>query len=259
MARILSSFARLSAAVGFTFVLAATTACGGGKPEPKTASTESGSSHDGPATVGQGAPDLTIQTINGKGKISLEALKGKVVIVDFWATWCGPCKQSFPKYEELAKKHEGKLQIVAISVDDEQGGVAPFAKEQGVSFPIGWDENHKIADRWVVKSMPTSYILDSSGTVRYIHAGFHDDEPQTIAKELTALLSETPSSGGKSKTEVAAAVPASKDDDKADKKEEAKNDDSDPPPAAAPKKSSKKSTKKAPAKPKKKAQTQPSQ
>ena len=153
-----------------------------------------------------------METLNGKGNLSNASLKGKVAIVDFWATWCGPCKQSFPKFEELSKKHGDDVTILAISVDDEKAGVAEWAKENGATFPIAWDADHSIANRWGVKSMPTTYILDAEGKVRYVHAGFHDDEPAQIAKELTALLEESPSrgkgkGGEKERTEVASAAP----------------------------------------------------
>jgi cytochrome c biogenesis protein CcmG, thiol:disulfide interchange protein DsbE len=209
---------RARAAFGLSFVLAVTAACGGGSPEAKTPASEGGDAASGPATVGQPAPDLSIQTINGKGKFTTASLKGKVAIVDFWATWCGPCKQSFPKFEELSKKYDGQVDILAISVDDEQAGVADWAKENGATFPIAWDEGHAIANRWDVQSMPTTYILDRAGKVRFIHAGFRDGEPEEIAKELVALLDESPKSGS-SKTEVAAAVPPpppSTDDEEAD-------------------------------------------
>jgi cytochrome c biogenesis protein CcmG/thiol:disulfide interchange protein DsbE len=194
---------RASAAVGLSFILAVTAACGGGKP-PAKAPGEGGSSESndkGPAEVGKAAPDLSIQTVNGKGQITRDSLQGKVAIVDFWATWCGPCKQSFPKLEELSKQNQGKVQVVGISVDDKSDGVADFAKSNGATFPIGWDDGHAIANRWKVDSMPTTYILDSSGTVRYIHAGYHDGEADAIAKELATLAAEPAS--GKAKTEVA--------------------------------------------------------
>lgn len=252
---------RSVAAVGFSFFLAATAACGGGKPDAKAPTSEGGGDSSGPAKVDQAAPDLSIQTINGKGKISLETLKGKVAIVDFWATWCGPCKQSFPKFEELAKKHSGRVEIVGVSVDDEQSGVAEFAKEQGVTFPIGWDEGHAIANRWDVKSMPTTYILDASGKVRYIHAGFHDDEPEEIAKELAMLLDE-PASGSSatassSSSSSSSESEASSPPTSAASGEEA-SEEAEPAPAPPPKKAGKggkktgKSGKKSGAKPKKK-------
>ncbi|MDB4938516.1 MAG: thioredoxin family protein [Labilithrix sp.] len=195
---------RTSAAVGLSFLLAVTAACGGSsKPAATAGAGGSGESNDkGPAEVGKAAPDLSIQTVNGKGQVTRDSLQGKVAIVDFWATWCGPCKQSFPKLEELAKQNQGKVQVVGISVDDKSDGVADFAKSNGATFPIGWDDGHAIANRWKVDSMPTTYILDSSGTVRYIHAGYHDGEADAIAKELATLAAEPAS--GKGKTDVAA-------------------------------------------------------
>ena len=191
---------RFGAAVGLSFILAATAACGGNKPAPSTAASGSGDADGskGPAEVGKSAPDLKIQTVNGKGEITRASLEGKVAIVDFWATWCGPCKQSFPKLEELAKQNSGKVQVIGISVDDKSDGVADFAKSNGATFPIGWDDGHSIANRWKVDSMPTTYILDSTGTVRFIHAGYHDGEAEVIAKELATLAAEPSSGKGKS-------------------------------------------------------------
>lgn len=195
---------RLSAAAGLSMVLVVASACGGGKPTAKDPSSASGDGDNkaGPAEVGKNAPELSVQTVNGKGQVTLDSLQGKVAIVDFWATWCGPCKQSFPKLEELAKQNSGKVQVVGISVDDKSEGVADFAKSNGATFPIGWDDGHAIANRWKVDSMPTTYILDSSGKVRFIHAGYHDGEADAIAKELATLTAEGGGSS-KSKTEVA--------------------------------------------------------
>jgi len=210
---------RASAAVGLTFVLAVTSGCGGSKPTPMTPTEGgSGSNDKGPAEVGKAAPDLAVKTVNGKGEITRDSLAGKVAIVDFWATWCGPCKQSFPKLEELAKQNQGKVQVVGISVDDKSDGVADFAKSNGATFAIGWDDGHAIANRWKVDSMPTTYILDSSGTIRYIHAGYHDGEADTIAKELATLSAEPASGKAKSETastDTATPPPPSGDGDKA--------------------------------------------
>jgi thiol-disulfide isomerase/thioredoxin len=194
---------RATAAVGLSFIIAVTAGCGGSsKPATTPGAGGSAESNDkGPAEVGKAAPDLSIQTVNGKGQVTRDSLQGKVAIVDFWATWCGPCKQSFPKLEELAKQNQGKVQVIGISVDDKSEGVADFAKSNGATFPIGWDDGHAIANRWKVDSMPTTYILDSSGTVRYIHAGYHDGEADAIAKELATLAAEP--STGKARTEVA--------------------------------------------------------
>ncbi len=175
--------------VAVVLSLAALVGCGSSSKGAKSAS--DGSGH---AEVGKPAPDLSIQTLNGKGDISLDSLQGKVVVLDFWATWCGPCKASFPKLEELSKKMGDKVEVVGISVDDEKTGVLEFAKENGATFAIGWDEGHAIAGRWNVKNMPTTFIVDGSGKVRYIHAGYHDGETKEMEKELATLMDEAPSS-----------------------------------------------------------------
>jgi thiol-disulfide isomerase/thioredoxin len=260
---------RVSAAVGFSFILAITGvvgACGGSKSDSQTPANASSGEQ---LAVGNPAPDLSIQTLNGKGKISNDSLKGKIAIVDFWATWCAPCKTSFPKLEELAKKHGSRLEIVGVSVDDEKNGVADWAKENGATFAIGWDEGHSIAERWKVKSMPTTIILDASGNVRHVHAGFHDDEPELISKELTALLAEpAPATSPKADagaTGTASSTPAEEPKKEEPKQEEAKKDEqADPPPPTTTKKGgkgSKGSSKKSGTKtqPKKKPQPQPQQ
>ena len=225
---------RVSAAAGLSFILAVTAGCGSSATAPKSggAGGSSESNDKGPAEVGKGAPDLSIQTVNGKGQITRDSLSGKVAIVDFWATWCGPCKQSFPKLEELAKQNQGKVQVVGISVDDKSDGVADFAKSNGATFAIGWDDGHAIANRWKVDSMPTTYILDGSGTVRYIHAGYHDGEADVIAKELATLAAEPPSTG-KAKSDVASASGSSDSADTSASKDSAKDPPAKDPPAAA--------------------------
>jgi cytochrome c biogenesis protein CcmG, thiol:disulfide interchange protein DsbE len=189
------------------------TGCGGsGKSANSPADAKGGGS--GHAEVGKPAPDLSIQTLNGKGKVALDQLSGKTVIVDFWATWCGPCKQSFPKLEELQKKMGDQVQIVGISVDDDKKGVLEFAKENGATFAIGWDEGHSIAERWKVGTMPTTFIVDGTGKVRFIHDGYHDGETKLMEKEVAEIAD----SGG-STTKVASSS------DSADSKKKDSADD----------------------------------
>ena len=208
---------RARGAVGFSFVLALTSACGGG-PKPAETAGAGGESKSGLAEIGKPAPDLSIQTLNGKGAISLASLSGKVAIVDFWAVWCAPCKQSFPKLEDVAKRNAGNVQVIGISVDDSKDGVLDFAKAQGATFPIGWDEGHVIAKKWKVETMPTSFVLDASGTVRFVHEGFHGDEAELIGRELALLASEPPPEGSKAKSEnaTASATPAAKTEEPAE-------------------------------------------
>jgi cytochrome c biogenesis protein CcmG, thiol:disulfide interchange protein DsbE len=181
--------------VAVVLSLAALVGCGGGSDKGAKSAADEAGRGAGHAEVGKPAPDLSIQSLNGKGKIALDSMQGKILVVDFWATWCAPCKASFPKLEELSKKVGDKVEVVGISVDDEKAGVAEFAKENGATFAIGWDEGHSIAQRWKVEKMPTTFIVDGSGTVRYIHAGYHDGEAAVMEKELATLVDEVPSGG----------------------------------------------------------------
>jgi cytochrome c biogenesis protein CcmG, thiol:disulfide interchange protein DsbE len=215
---------RARTVVAFSFVVALTSACGGGQKHAQSPSSESKDGASGPAEVGKAAPPLSIQTLNGKGPVSLESLSGKIAIVDFWATWCGPCKKSFPKLEELAKQNAGKVTVVGISVDDSKDGVADWAKAQGASFPIGWDDGHAIAKKWKVEKMPTTYILDGTGTVRFVHEAYHDEEGELIGRELALLSSEPAASKSKNevaKNDSAAPAPTPSDEAKAEPAPEA--------------------------------------
>lgn len=207
-------------------ILSTVTGCGGSGKGAKSSANASGD-RAGHAEVGKPAPELSLQTLNGKGKISLESLQGKTVVIDFWATWCAPCKSSFPKLEELSKRLGDKVEIVGISVDDDKKGVVEFAKENGATFAIGWDEGHSIAEKWKVGSMPTTFVVDGTGKVRFIHDGYHDGETKIMEQEI-ATIAEDSSSNAKvakaedKKPEESADKP--KEDEK--KKDDTKKDES---------------------------------
>lgn len=165
-------------------------ACGGGEsPDAKTpAAAKSSGGGDGKGIkAGDPAPGFSIDSMNGQGKLTLAP--GKVTIVDFWATWCEPCKKSFPKLQELYVKYKASgLEIVAVSVDDEKNGITDFAKTHGAKFPVGWDDGKRIADKWKPENMPSSYIVGKDGVVKHVHRGYHDGEEIEVEKELKALF-----------------------------------------------------------------------
>ncbi|NUP12121.1 MAG: TlpA family protein disulfide reductase [Polyangiaceae bacterium] len=143
---------------------------------------------------GKAAPEITASFVVGDGPKSISEAKGKVVIVDFWATYCDPCKKSFPKYQELVDQFGGDLAVIAVSVD-EPGDVGEdklkeFANETGVKFPILWDKDHKTADLYKPPNMPTSYVLDKEGNIRHVHAKYESGEEAKIADEVRKLLGQ---------------------------------------------------------------------
>ena len=122
----------------------------------------------------------------------IPATSGKVVLVDFWASWCAPCKASFPAYERLNSEFSSKgLVIVAVSVDRDATAYTAFVKRFTPSFLVVLDRDQKLVREAQVPTMPTSYIIDRQGRVRYAHPGFHGYETEkALRTEIAMLLSE---------------------------------------------------------------------
>ncbi|MGH7297394.1 MAG: peroxiredoxin family protein [Polyangiaceae bacterium] len=144
--------------------------------------------------VGNPAPDFSVKAVtNGSGTVSLKSLRGKVVLVDFWGTFCEPCKKSFPKLQDLNTKYSASgLRIVGISEDesDDKDKIPGFATTYGAKFPLGWDEDKTIAKHYKPETMPSSFIIDKKGVVRFAHVGYHDGEEVEVEKEVKDLLGQ---------------------------------------------------------------------
>ena len=137
--------------------------------------------------LGKSAPGFDLPAQSGSRRASLASAEGKVVLVDFWATWCGPCKASFPKYEALAKKYSDRVAVLGISEDDESDDIKAFATETGATFPLAWDAEKNVARSYRPDSMPTSFLIDKEGLVRFVHSGFRDGEEKEIEAQLRSL------------------------------------------------------------------------
>ena len=163
----------------------ALSACGG-DASGEGAATAVGAKHP---LLGSPAPDFAAASVNGKGKAKVKASSGKVLIVDFWATWCEPCKKSFPKLQDLYVKFKASgMDLIAVSEDDENNGITDFGSTFGAKFPLVWDDGKAIAGKWQPKSMPSTFIVDKKGIVRFVHLGYHDGEEAEIEKEVKSLL-----------------------------------------------------------------------
>ena len=139
--------------------------------------------------VGNPAPGFTLDAVNTKGSVSMSSLEGQVVIVDFWGTFCEPCKKSFPKLQDLYAKYKSSgLTVVGISEDDEKDGITAFAGSYGAKFPLVWDESKSIAGKWNPGSMPATFIVDRKGVVRFFHRGYHEGEELEIEQQVKSLL-----------------------------------------------------------------------
>ena len=158
-------------------------ACAGGAGGPGASS--AGSSHQ---LVGAPAPAFELRDVAGAGDQTLEAYAGKVLIVDFWATWCEPCKQSFPAYQKLQAELGGDLVIVGISQDDDAKGIPAFLSETGAKFPVVWDDGKSVAKAYSPPTMPTAFVIDRSGIVRFVHVGYRAGDEATLEQEVRSLM-----------------------------------------------------------------------
>ncbi len=167
--------------------------CGGGTAGGSGPDSADGDSAGGSAVeIGKEAPEVKGDAVGGDGPKSLAEGKGQVVIIDFWATFCDPCRKSFPAYQELVDKYAGDLAVIAVSVDDPEDvtvdEVKQFAEELEVTFSIVWDKGQETAGVYKPPKMPTSYIVDKDGILRHIHAGYESGEAAAIDEEVAALL-----------------------------------------------------------------------
>ena len=123
----------------------------------------------------------------------LDRYAGKVVLVDFWASWCAPCLRSFPWMNELQRRHgEAGLVIVAVNLDQERALADDFLKKTPANFRLEFDAGGDIARQFGVQAMPTSFLIDRSGKVRVRHAGFRDKQRAERERQIENLLKESP-------------------------------------------------------------------
>ena len=139
-------------------------------------------------SVGQKLPRLS-QLLPG---VSIPRTKGKVILIDFWASWCGPCRASFPCFTRLHKKYSSKgLVIIAIGVDEDVKKYKAFAAKHKAPFLLAHDATHKAAGFFNPPTMPSSYLIDRKGVIRHIHKGFKGSKTEAIyEKEIAALLAQ---------------------------------------------------------------------
>ena len=133
----------------------------------------------------------SLSTFQLEGKLP-ENLKGRVILLDFWASWCVPCKASFPVMEDLHKRFADRgLSIIAVSTDDTREAMDRFLKSHPTSFTTVRDANQKLVAAADVETMPTSLLIDRTGKIRFLHNGFNGDKTaKEYADEIEMLLKE---------------------------------------------------------------------
>jgi peroxiredoxin len=138
----------------------------------------------------QNAPDFTLRSADG-ANVRLAEQRGQVVLVNFWATWCAPCRIEMPHLARLYDKYRPSgFQLLAINVDDDPRQGAAAAQRMGLKFPVLLDADKAVARRWDVGTMPSTMLIDRDGRVRHVHLGYRDGLEQTYEQQLRALLKD---------------------------------------------------------------------
>jgi cytochrome c biogenesis protein CcmG/thiol:disulfide interchange protein DsbE len=139
------------------------------------------------AAAGDAVPDLALQT--DAGPLRLADQRGKVVYLDFWASWCGPCKQSFPWMNDMQARYGSKgLQVVAVNLDAKPEDARRFLAENPAAFTVAFDRAGESAKRFAIKGMPSSVLIGTNGRVLSTHAGFRDADREPLEAGIRDAL-----------------------------------------------------------------------
>lgn len=146
-----------------------------------------------PASAGEitgPAPNFTLRSMDG-GSVSLADLKGQVVMLNFWATWCGPCRQEMPHLEALYQRY-GDLgfTLLGVNVEEDSSGAGKFLEETPVSFPILFDPDNAVSELYEVVAMPSTVLVDRAGNMRFIHHGYQPGFENEYQTQIRALIKE---------------------------------------------------------------------
>lgn len=136
------------------------------------------------------APGFTLQTLDGK-KVSLSDYKDHVVMINFWASWCGPCREEMPLLNEIYETYKkAGFVLLGINLDDDAAAAEAFLKKTPVVFPVLSDPSGKVADKYKNQAMPSSYFIDRTGNLAYLHQGYRPGEEADYKKIIRKLLAQ---------------------------------------------------------------------
>ena len=138
--------------------------------------------------AGGPAPALSLKDLEGAAH-SLQAHRGKVVVLNFWATWCEPCRDEMPSLNKLKQSFDGKpVVVLGVNVGEGEGRIKAFLDKVPVEFPVLLDRDAAASRVWKVRMLPATFILDREGRIRYSHAGERDWDAPEVRAKVTALL-----------------------------------------------------------------------
>lgn len=140
--------------------------------------------------VEQSAPDFTLEALEGPNQ-RLQEYRGQVVLINFWASWCGPCRQEMPVLDQLHKRYEeAGFAVLGVNVEGSRAPAEKIAKEANVSFPVLIDAKQKISKEYDLEAMPSTVVVDRDGKIRYIHRGYKPGDETKYLEVVKQLISE---------------------------------------------------------------------
>ncbi|GGI76424.1 TlpA family protein disulfide reductase [Shewanella gelidii] len=141
-------------------------------------------------TAGENAPDFTLKSMAGDN-YKLAEQRGNIILINFWASWCGPCRKEMPVLQKLQDKYQDLgVQVWGINVEQENQAGKDFLAELDLSFPIFFDDENTLSKSYKVEAMPTTVIIDRNGTVRHIFLGYQSGYEKKYAKAIKTLIRE---------------------------------------------------------------------
>ena len=145
------------------------------------------------AALNEAAPQFSLVNSQGQTR-KLSDYRGKVVLINFWASWCAPCQEELPELDRLEARYKGKkVRVLAINVDPRRTPAKKLLAKLGLRsshLEILWDSKSRVVGAYNIETMPSSFILDLHGVIRYVHSGFHTQDPGLWRQEIDSLLRE---------------------------------------------------------------------
>lgn len=140
--------------------------------------------------TGQAAPDFVLKSSSGEN-LRLSEYRGDVVMINFWATWCGPCRQEMPLLDDLYARY-GRVgfSLLGVNIDDDARRAMQMIDELGVNFPVLFDDTKEVSKLYRVEAMPVTVLVDRTGTVRHVHHGYKPGYEEKYLTEIRSLLRE---------------------------------------------------------------------
>jgi peroxiredoxin len=136
------------------------------------------------------APDFTLKSLDG-GNLRLEEYRGQVVLINFWASWCGPCRQEMPLLDRLHHRYEDTgFAVLGINVEGDSDSAQEIVDKTKVTFPILIDDGQKVSELYSLEAMPSTVVVDRDGVIRYIHLGYKPGDEAKYVEVVKALIRE---------------------------------------------------------------------